>query len=121
MGRSDLQVTPVVERPEGARSGTARALGPNVIALSAVSFFTDVSSEMIYPLIPIFLSTVLGAGAGAVGVVEGAAETTAALLKLVSGWLSDRLEKRKPLVVAGYAIATFARPLIALTTSVAQV
>jgi len=121
MGRSDLQVTPVVKRPEGARSGTPRALGPNVIALSAVSFFTDVSSEMIYPLIPIFLSTVLGAGAGAVGVVEGAAETTAALLKLVSGWLSDRLEKRKPLVVAGYAIATFARPLIALTTSVAQV
>jgi MFS family permease len=86
-----------------------------------VSFFTDVSSEMIYPLIPIFLSSVLGAGAGAVGAVEGAAESTAALLKLVSGWWSDRLEQRKPLVVAGYAIATVARPLIALTTSVAQV
>jgi len=121
MGHSDLEVDRAETRPEGTARTTRPSLGPNVIALSAVSFFTDVSSEMIYPLIPIFLSTVLGAGAGAVGVVEGAAESTAALLKLVSGWLSDRLERRKPLVVAGYAIATVARPLIALTTSVTQV
>jgi MFS family permease len=121
VGHSDLEVGSASLPPEGRGAPPAPTLGRNVIALSAVSFFTDVSSEMIYPLIPIFLSSVLGAGAGAVGAVEGAAESTAALLKLVSGWWSDRLEQRKPLVVAGYAIATFARPLIALTTSVAQV
>jgi MFS family permease len=86
----------------------------NVRALGVVSFFTDMSSEMIYPLIPIFLSTVLGAGASFVGAVEGAAETTASLLKLASGWWSDRVRRRKPLVVAGYGIATVARPLVAL-------
>ncbi|HEX5436048.1 MAG TPA: MFS transporter [Gemmatimonadaceae bacterium] len=121
MGHSDLEVAPGSTPPEGAGSVTSPPLGRNVIALSAVSFFTDVSSEMIYPLIPIFLSTVLGAGAGAVGVVEGAAESTSALLKLASGWVSDRARRRKPLVVAGYAVSTFVRPLIALTGSVAQV
>src|SRR5437762_3384587 len=58
------------------------SLGRNVYAVSAVSFFTDASSEMIYPLLPVFLTTVLGASAGFLGVIEGAAETTAALLKL---------------------------------------
>jgi MFS family permease len=101
--------------------GTARPLGRNVIALSAVSFFTDVSSEMIYPLLPIFLSAVLHASASAIGVVEGAAESTAALLKLASGWWSDRAHRRKPLVVAGYALASFARPLVAIAQSVGQV
>ena len=61
-------------------------LGRNVFALSAVSFLTDVSSEMIYPLLPVFLTTVLGANASFIGAIEGAAETTAALLKLASGW-----------------------------------
>ena len=98
-----------------------RALGRNVISLSAVSFFTDVSSEMIYPLIPTFLSVVLGASASAVGVVEGAAESTAALLKLFSGWLSDRARRRKPLVLAGYTLAGVVRPLIAFAHSVGQV
>jgi MFS family permease len=86
-----------------------------------VSFFTDVSSEMIYPLIPVFLAAVLGASASAVGLVEGAAESTSALLKLASGWWSDRASRRKPLVVAGYGIATVVRPLIALATSASQV
>jgi len=113
VGRGAVEVDPGARPP--------RALGRNVIALSAVSFFTDVSSEMIYPLIPLFLTGVLGASAGAVGVVEGAAESTAALLKLASGWLSDRVRKRKPLVVAGYALASVARPLIGLAQSVAQV
>ena len=96
-------------------------LGRNVIALGVVSFFTDVSSEIIYPLLPIFLSQVLGASAGAVGLIEGAAESTAALLKLASGWWSDRVRHRKPLVVAGYALATLARPLVAIAQSVGQV
>ena len=89
--------------------------------LAAVSFFTDVSSEMIYPLLPVFLSTVLGANAGFIGAIEGAAESTAALLKLASGWWSDRIRRRKPLVVAGYALASAMRPLIAIAQSATQV
>jgi MFS family permease len=96
-------------------------LGRNVMALSAVSFLTDVSSEMIYPLLPVFLTTVLGANASFIGAIEGAAETTAALLKLASGWWSDRVRKRKPLVVLGYGIATLMRPLVAIAQSAVQV
>ncbi|MES2177851.1 MAG: MFS transporter [Gemmatimonadota bacterium] len=99
----------------------ASRLGRNVIALSGVSFLTDISSEMIYPLLPAFLTTVLHANAGFVGAIEGAAETTAALLKLGSGWWSDRVKKRKPLVLAGYAIASFARPLVAIASSAMHV
>ena len=65
-------------------------LSRNVYALTVVSFFTDVSSEMIYPLLPAFLTVVLGASASFIGAIEGAAESTAALLKLASGWWSDR-------------------------------
>ena len=92
-----------------------------MLVLAAVSFLTDVSSEIIYPLLPIFLTTVLGAGAAAVGAIEGAAETTSALLKLASGWWSDRVSRRKPLVVAGYALASAARPLVAIAQSSVQV
>lgn len=100
---------------------SSRRLGRNVYALAAVSFFTDVSSEMIYPLLPVFLSTVLGANAGFIGAIEGAAESTAALLKLASGWWSDRVRRRKPLVVAGYVLASAMRPLIAIAQSATQV
>src|SRR3954471_4737319 len=96
-------------------------LGRNVLALAAVSFLTDVSSEMIYPLLPVFLTTVLGANASFIGAIEGAAETTAALLKLASGWWSDRVRKRKPLVFWGYALASAMRPLVAIATSAVQV
>ncbi|MGH7636328.1 MAG: MFS transporter [Gemmatimonadaceae bacterium] len=96
-------------------------LGRNVIALAAVSFFTDVSSEMIYPLLPVFLTATLGASAGMLGIIEGAAETTASLLKLASGWWSDRVRRRKPLVVFGYTLAAIARPLIAMAQSATQV
>jgi len=96
-------------------------LGRNVLALSAVSLFTDVASEMTYPLLPLFLRTVLGASSTAVGAIEGAAESTAALLKLASGWWSDRVPRRKPLVLAGYTIASIIRPLIGLAHSVSQV
>ena len=89
--------------------------------LAAVSFLTDASSEIIYPLLPIFLTTVLGASASAVGAIEGVAETTSALLKLASGWWSDRVSRRKPLVVAGYALASLARPLVAVAQSATQV
>ena len=96
-------------------------LGRNVFALAAVSLLTDVSSEMIYPLLPVFLTSVLGANASFIGAIEGAAETTAALLKLASGWWSDRVQRRKPLVVAGYAIASLVRPLVAIAQTAGQV
>jgi MFS family permease len=96
-------------------------LGRNVLALGAVSFFTDVASEMMYPLLPLFLATVLGASASFIGVIEGAAESVASLLKLASGWWSDRANSRKGLVVAGYAIASIVRPFTAATSSAAQV
>jgi len=97
------------------------SLGRNVIALAAVSFFTDVSSEMIYPLLPVFLTVTLGASASVLGAIEGAAETTASLLKLASGWWSDRVRRRKPLVVFGYTLAAVVRPLVAVAQSASQV
>jgi len=103
------------------RDNSTPAMGRNVYALAAVSFFTDVSSEMIYPLLPVFLTSVLGASAGFIGAIEGAAESTAALLKLASGWWSDRVRRRKPLVVAGYALASVMRPLVAIAQSATQV
>ena len=114
---------PAVEPQPAAKPGRTRrrrALGANVVALAAVSFFTDLSSEMIYPLLPLFLTATLGASAATLGLIEGAAESTAALLKLASGWWSDRVRRRKPLVLAGYAIASVARPLVALASSGAQ-
>jgi len=86
-----------------------------------VSFLTDVSSDMTYPLLPVFLTSVLKVSATSVGAIEGAAETTAALLKLISGWWSDRVARRKPLVVIGYTIASAIRPLIGLSKSFGQV
>ncbi|MGH2397273.1 MAG: MFS transporter, partial [bacterium] len=77
-------------------------LSKNVVALGLVSLLTDVSSEIIYPLLPLFLISVLGASRTYVGLIEGVAESVASLTKLFSGWLSDRLGHRKRLVVAGY-------------------
>lgn len=96
-------------------------LGRNVLALSGVSLLTDVSSEMTYPLLPLFLTGVLHASATTLGAIEGAAESTSALLKLASGWWSDRLARRKPLVLAGYSLASLVRPLIGLARSSPQV
>lgn len=80
-----------------------------VIMLGIVSLFTDAATEMIYPLVPIYVAA-LGSGAIMLGVIEGVAETTAAMLKLISGIISDKLKKRKLLVFIGYAISTIARP-----------
>ena len=96
-------------------------LGRNVIALGAVSFFTDASSEMIYPLLPLFITSTLGASAVFVGAIEGTADSVSALLKLASGWLSDRMKRRKPLVVFGYTLASAVRPLVAIAQSAVQV
>src|SRR5574341_538406 len=103
-------------RPTGSGSDGVRLFGlsRNVVALGLVSMLTDVSSEMIYPLLPLFLTSVLGAGQTFVGLVEGIAESAASLTKLLSGWLSDRLGRRKGLVVAGYTLSTISRPFVAL-------
>jgi MFS family permease len=84
----------------------------NVWIVTVASFLTDVSSEMLFNLLPIFLFNVLGARTSLIGVIEGVAESTASLLKMVSGWLSDRLQKRKALAVFGYALSTAAKPLL---------
>ena len=103
--------------PPAARWTPAR----NVLALAAVSFLTDASSEIIAPLLPLFLVGTLGVTVSMVGVIEGGAETVASLLKLASGWWSDRVSRRKPLIVAGYAIASLVRPLVAVAQSGSQV
>lgn len=94
---------------------------PAVLRLGWVSFLTDVASDMIYPLLPGFLTRTLAAGPAALGLIEGVAETTASVMKLVSGWWSDRARRRKPFVVAGYALAAAARPLVGLAASWIQV
>jgi MFS family permease len=85
----------------------------NVLVLGLVSFFTDISSEMIYPLVPIFLTTVLGAPMGIVGIIEGIAESTASFLRGPSGWFSDRVGRRKPLVFVGYGTSSLGKLLLA--------
>lgn len=93
----------------------------SVIALGWVSFLTDMSSDMIYPLLPAFLTKSLGAGPAAVGLIEGLAETTASLTKIGSGIWSDRVRRRKPIVVLGYVIAAIARPLVGFARLWSQV
>jgi MFS family permease len=89
--------------------------------LGWVSFFTDMASETVYPLLPLFLTQVLGASAMSLGVIEGAAEAASSGLKVLSGWLSDRWRSPKKLVLAGYGIASAVRPLIGLATAWPQV
>ncbi|MBI4514877.1 MAG: MFS transporter [Deltaproteobacteria bacterium] len=103
-------------RPSAPASSRPLGLEPTVVVLGLASLLNDTSSEIIYPLLPAFLSSVLGAGPAFIGLIEGVAESTASLLKLFSGWLSDRWQRRKPLVVSGYGVAAAVRPLIALST-----
>ena len=98
-----------------------RRLPRNIFALSLVSLLNDVSSEIIYPLLPLFLSLTLGASPAVVGLIEGAAESVSSLLKLFAGYFSDRRGARKAFVVLGYSLANFVRPLLAFATSWHQV
>lgn len=88
------------------------SLPRNLWAVTITSFLTDISSEMVLNLLPLFLANVLGVRTSVIGLIEGIAETTASLLKVASGWLSDRLGKRKALAVAGYAISTVSKPFL---------
>jgi len=88
----------------------------NVLALGLVSFFNDIGSEMIFPLLPLFITITLGAPVAVLGLIEGIAESAAALLKMGSGTLSDKVGKRKAIVVSGYSLSALAKPFFALAT-----
>ena len=92
-------------------------LHSNIFFLGLVSFLTDASSEMIFTLIPLFLANVLGAAPVIIGFVEGVAESTASLVKVFSGWLSDKLGKRKSLAMIGYGLSTLAKPFMYIATT----
>jgi MFS family permease len=94
-----------------------RRLHRNIWATSLTSFFMDISSEMVINILPLFLSNVLGVKTNVIGFIEGVAEATASLLKVFSGWLSDKLRQRKWLAVAGYGISTLAKPFFYLANS----
>ena len=115
-----LRTAAMPSTPPSAASSPARLPWP-VWALGWVSFLTDVASEAIYALLPAFLTSVLGASAVALGIIEGLAEATASLLKIVSGGLSDRWRVRKPIVLAGYSLSSIVRPLMALAGAWPQV
>jgi MFS family permease len=93
----------------------------NVVAIGFVSLLNDASSEIIYPLLPVFLTTGLGASAKAIGLIEGLAESLSSLLKLFIGYLSDRTRKRKWFVVGGYALASLVRPFLGFAGNWQQV
>ena len=97
----------------GCEPSVIPGISRNVLLLSAVSLLTDISSEMVYPLVPLFLTGTLGAPAAIVGVIEGFAESTASIFKWVFGALSDRWGRRKPFCLAGYGLAAFTKPLLA--------
>lgn len=92
-------------------------LSKNVIILGLVSFFNDFASEMVYPLVPIFLTSVLGAPVALVGLIEGIAESTASLVKVYFGWLSDKAQKRKIFAVYGYSLSTISKLIIGVALS----
>jgi MFS family permease len=105
-----------IEVTEPPRTGL-RAMPRGVWALGFVSMFMDISSEMIHGLLPVFLISVLGASAEMVGLIEGVGEGTASISKLFSGWLSDKLGKRKALTIVGYGLGALSKPLFALAPS----
>jgi MFS family permease len=113
-GRPGGSTEPAEGATPPAPGGKIWGLDRNVFFAGVASFFMDVSSEMVYSLVPIFLSSVLGVNKTLIGVIEGIAETTASLVKLFSGWLSDKLGRRKPLMLFGYSLSTASRPILAL-------
>ncbi len=94
-----------------------RKIDKNIFTLGLVSLFTDISSQMIYPLLPVFLSSVLGVGTVFIGLLEGVAEGSASVLKVFSGWFSDKLKKRKPIIFLGYGLSTIGKPFLYLATA----
>src|SRR2546427_9922444 len=106
------RISLMLETPPAARKSASR----NVYAFGATSFLNDTASEMAYWVLPAFLAS-LGAGPAQLGVIEGIAESVASFAKLFSGYLADRVTRRKPIVVSGYLVANAIKPLLALATS----
>ncbi len=100
------------------RRSTARAVPRAVWVLGCVSLLTDLSSEIVHSLLPVFLVSVLGVSAFVVGIIEGIAEATAAISKLFSGALSDYVGRRKGLVLLGYGLSALTKPIFALAGSI---
>jgi len=114
---------------DGARAGSPgrgrrrlvlTGIATNVLVLGIVSLLTDASSEMIYPILPLFL-TAIGASGLVIGLIEGAAETTASIVKVFSGWYSDKFSRRKPFISIGYSLSTVVKPILAAATAPIQV
>ena len=97
------------------------SLPRNVWVMTVASFLTDVSSDMVNNLVPLFLANALGARTGTIGLIEGVAESTSSFVKLLSGWWSDRVVSRKPPTITGYAVSSLAKPLLAFAGSWAGV
>src|SRR5512143_272428 len=109
--------TTVVAEAPSEKKSSIRNLPRNVWAVSATSFFMDVSSEMVLNILPLFLANVLGVQTAIIGVIEGIAEATSSILKLFSGWLSDRLHQRKWLAVIGYGLSAVSKPFFYFATT----
>ncbi|MBL7209877.1 MAG: MFS transporter [Dehalococcoidia bacterium] len=103
--------------PQAGQHKRILGLNANVFFLGLVSFLTDVSSEMIFTLLPLFLANILGAATVIIGLIEGVAESTASLIKIISGWFSDKLGERKSLAIVGYVLSTLAKPFMYIATT----
>src|ERR1700738_2944283 len=99
-----------------ARPPAGKAISRNIYAFGATSFLNDTASEMAYWVLPPFLASI-GAGPAQLGIIEGIAESVASFAKLFSGYITDKLSDRKPIVVGGYLVAKPVKPLLALVTS----
>jgi MFS family permease len=106
--------SPLGSAPPPARDSVVPGVERNVFRLGIVSFFTDISTEMIYPLVPIFLTETLGAPRAILGAIEGLAESTTSMFRVVSGWLSDKLGKRRPFMLVGYSLSAVAKVFLAV-------
>jgi MFS family permease len=107
--------------PKNQGHAGLRGIPRDIWALGLVSLFMDISSEMIHGLLPVFLVSVLGASTGMVGLIEGVGEATASISKLLSGWLSDLLKKRKALTILGYGLGALSKPLFAIAPTASVV
>src|SRR5215467_7244426 len=92
-------------------------LTKNSILLAFASFFADISTEMLYPILPIYLTQYLKASGSIVGIIEGVAQATQNIIQGLSGWLSDKLQRRKPVALVGYVLAAISKPFMGLATS----
>jgi MFS family permease len=120
MSQPPYAEVPEDERPDSDPVADSRLGFRNVVRLGYVSLFTDFSTEMILGLLPLFVHDQLGASYAVVGLIEGSAEAVNDFFRIVTGVITDRIAKRKPLVLLGYALSSFAKPLFALTTTWAQ-